>query len=68
MVGEEDVDAISGATSVSYLPENTNSVKLQAALVDYASEIGQVSEEDWHELSYFNQEEGGVVIKQRLVR
>lgn len=60
MVGEEDVDAISGATSVSYLPENTNSVKLQAALVDYASEIGQVSEEDWHELSYFNQEEGGV--------
>ena len=53
--------------SSSVLPENTNSVKLQAALVDYASEIGQVSEEDWHELSYFNQEEGGVVIKQRFV-
>ncbi len=60
MVGEEDIDAISSATTVYYLPENTNSVKLQAALVDYAASASDVTEEDWHELSFFNQEDGAI--------
>ena len=64
MVGEEDVDAISSATTVSYMPEQTNSVKLQAALVENAKEAEEVSETDWHELSFFNQEEGAIRVNE----
>jgi uncharacterized protein with FMN-binding domain len=64
MVGEEDVDAISSATTAPYLPENANSVKLQAALVDYAFSNEEVLEQDWHELSFFCTEEGSVRVNE----
>lgn len=64
MVGEEDVDAISSATTVSYMPEQTNSVKLQAVLVESVEKAEDVAETDWHELSFFNQEEGAIRVNE----
>lgn len=60
MVGEEEIDAVSSATTATYLPQNTNSVKLEAALTSDAEEAAGVAEEDWHELSLFTQEEGAI--------
>ncbi|SDA75972.1 hypothetical protein SAMN02910275_02687 [Butyrivibrio sp. INlla18] len=64
MVGEEDIDAVSSATTVSYMPEQTNSVKLQAALVENVEKAEDVSESDWHELSFYNKEEGAIKVNE----
>jgi hypothetical protein len=62
MVGEEDVDAISGATTTTYVSPTTNSVKLEAALVDKEVEREAVPEESWHSLNYFETAEDAVKI------
>ncbi len=64
MVGEEEIDAISSATTISYLPENANSVKLQAALVDYTTSENEVVDSDWHELGFYNQEDGAIKVNE----
>lgn len=60
MVGEEEIDAVASATTATYLPQDTNSVKLEAALTSDAEDAAGVAEEDWHELSLFTQEEGAI--------
>jgi len=63
MVGEEEYDAISSATTVSYIPEQSNSVKLQASLSEKKN-AEEVEEGSWHELSFFNQEEGAIKVNE----
>ncbi|WP_176757658.1 hypothetical protein [Pseudobutyrivibrio xylanivorans] len=53
MVGEEDIDAVSSATTVSYVSTGVNAVKLEAALVDKETDRESVPEDSWHPLSYF---------------
>ena len=63
MVGEEEYDAISSATTVSYIPEQSNSVKLQAALSEKKN-AEEVEDGSWHELSFFNQEDGAIKVNE----
>lgn len=63
MVGEEEYDAISSATTVSYIPEQSNSVKLQASLSEKKN-AEEVEDGSWHELSFFNQEEGAIKVNE----
>jgi len=60
MVGEEEIDAVSSATTATYLPQDTNSVKLEAALTSDAEDAAGVADADWHALSLFTQEEGAI--------
>ncbi|MBE6015864.1 MAG: hypothetical protein E7241_10990 [Lachnospiraceae bacterium] len=64
MVGEEDIDTIASASRATYIPQNVNSVKLQAALVEKAESAEQVAEADWHELSLFTKDEGAVRVNE----
>lgn len=63
MVGEEEYDAISSATTVSYIPEQSNSVKLQASLSEKKN-AEEVEDGSWHELSFFNKEEGAIKVNE----
>ncbi|SDB33328.1 hypothetical protein SAMN02910298_01613 [Pseudobutyrivibrio sp. YE44] len=62
MVGEEDIDAVSSATTVSYVSTGANAVKLEAALVDKDVDRDSVPEDSWHPLSYFENSEDAVKI------
>ena len=54
MQGEEDIDAVSSATGVGYKPQESNAVKVQAALVDDGTDKASLSEDAWHDVDYFN--------------
>ncbi|MCR4829929.1 MAG: hypothetical protein K5883_00605 [Pseudobutyrivibrio sp.] len=54
MIGEDDIDAVSGATGVGYKPQEANSVTVQAILVEDGTDRDSIADDAWKTVEYFN--------------
>ena len=55
MVGEEEIDAVSSATTTTYVEPESSNVVLMAALAEKGTDANDIPSDSWNELSFFNQ-------------